>query len=357
MPYGPGVYPLYRILDANANRAREALRVLEDAARFALNDAALSAQLKSARHELRAALDAAGLDPLILAHHRDVEGDVGTATSTPAEMTRDGLPGIAAAASARLGEALRVVEESLKALHEPGAHAAHKRIEQLRYLVYAIGASVIASLGTGRARQWRLCVILTESLCTLPWESVAERALAGGADCLQLREKALPDRELLRRARRLVELAHPRAAAVVLNDRPDLALLAGTDGVHVGPHDTPPADVRALAGGRLLLGVSASTLDEALAAVAAGADYLGLGSMFPTATKEKSFVSGPALLRAVLADPRAAALPHLAVGGITLQTAPALLAAGCRGVAVCSAICASPQPEEVCRALVEAMNR
>ncbi|MEX2219438.1 MAG: thiamine phosphate synthase [Phycisphaerales bacterium] len=363
------MHPLARLIDANANRAREALRMMEDLARFALDDAALSADLKALRHDLRAALDALaerGLDRGMLLASRDTEHDVGTTTSTEAETRRDSPRDLALAAGARLSESLRALDEATK-LVPPTASGATgvpssarpcppSQFESLRYRAYTAEQRLALALTTGRCPQWPLCLLLTESLCARPWLEVATAAIDAGAACLQLREKGLPDRELLARARRLVELAGPRGVSVIINDRPEIALLAGADGVHLGQSDIPIHDARRLAGDRLLIGLSAANADQARAAIRAGADYCGLGPMFPTTTKHKPTLAGPALIRDYLADPILAQRTHLAIGGITPGNAPALAAAGCKGVAVSSAVCSARDPAAVCRALLAALG-
>lgn len=342
--------PLARIIDANANRAREALRVMEDAARFGLNDGDLSARLKSMRHTLREALDALPIDDLALVSSRDTPGDVGVAISTVSEGERAGLEEVAGAAAARLTEALRSLEEAAKAL-APGGGA---RFESLRYEAYEAGKRLRLALGGGRARQWKACVLITESLCKLRWEAVAEAALAGGADCLQLREKTTDSGELLRRARRLVEMARSAGAAVIINDRPDIALLSGADGVHIGQSDLSVEDVRSLAGRRLLVGVSTHDVAQARAAVRDGADYCGVGPMFPTTTKDAGAIAGPTYLREYLDLANAPA--HLAIGGVTPENVGALVHEGCRGVAVSSFVCGSSDPRGATERLLAAMQ-
>lgn len=345
-----------RMLDAAFNRAREALRVLEDAARFALDDGPLCAELKEIRHGLRDALDAAGIHRTDLLAARDTPGDVGTSITTETEARRSGLAGVAAAAGARLGEALRAIEECLKTKGAAGPDAA-ACIEALRYRVYEAERRLGLALAGGRAPQWRLCVLITGSLCRQPWEEVALAAVTAGADCLQLREKTLDDGELLRRARRLVQVARaaPAAASVIVNDRIDIALLADADGVHLGQQDLPAADARRLAGSRLLIGVSTENLDQARDAARAGADYCGVGPMFPTATKEKPRLAGPAYLKEYLADPVASRLPHLAIGGVTPGNAGAIAQAGGRGAAVSAAVCSADDPGTACRAMLKAL--
>ncbi|MGD9688665.1 MAG: thiamine phosphate synthase [Phycisphaerales bacterium] len=348
---------LARMIDANLNRAREALRVLEDVARLALDDAELSGRAKGLRHDLAGALrtpDGSAPDPLALLASRDTAGDVGTGIKAEGEGRRSGVRDVAVAAGKRLSEALRVLEEAMKTADGPSLPGAWESIESIRYRAYDLERDLVLALGTGRARQWRLCVLLSEELCARPWDEVAAEAIAGGADCLQLREKQLESRELLRRARWLAELCRGRAT-LIINDRPDLALLSGADGVHLGQSDLTVAEVRALAGSRLLVGVSSHDLDEARAAARAGADYCGVGAMFPTTTKARE-VSGIAYLRQYLAEPALARVPHLAIGGVTPANVGELAAAGCRGVAVSASVCGAEEPGAVCAALIRALE-
>ncbi len=359
-----------RMIDANANRAREALRVMEDAARFALGDEALTRELKEIRHALRETLAALPVDGAALLASRDTPGDVGTRVTTDAEGRRVGLRDVVIAAGKRAGEAMRVIEECAKtlgagdasktAIAGDAAHArraeagAYGRFEALRYRVYDAEKRLGLAMAGARAPQWRLCVILTESNCARPWLDVARAALDAGADCLQLREKSSTDRDLLARALALIGVARGRAA-VIVNDRADIAMLAGADGVHLGQRDLRVADVRAIAGERLLVGVSASTIDEARAALRDGADYCGVGAMFETATKRKDSIAGLGLMRAY-AEHEPALPPHLAIGGVTPSNVASVAAAGARGVAVCSCVCAAERPGDAVRALLGEMH-
>lgn len=348
---------LLRILDASANRCREAVRVMEDLARFSLNDASLSARLKSLRHDLQAALDAglaeSGTDRLDLLASRDTPGDVGTTITTAAEHHRPDQAAVAAAACSRLTEALRSIEESLKALPAPVAAA---RIEAARYLAYTLEKDLLLRLARPR-KQWTLCLLLTAELCPRgDWLTVAKAALDAGTECIQLREKNLPHRELLERARTLVELARPTNASIIINDRADIAILAGAAGVHVGRDDLPASEARRLVGPRMLVGVSTSNIEQAHAAARDGADYCGVGPIFPSSTKLKPSLSGPDYLKLFLTDPTTAPIPHLAISGITPDNVKPLADLGCRGVAVSSAVCAAPDPGSVCRQLIRSLR-
>lgn len=353
-----------RIIDASANRLREALRTMEDVARFRVGDGALCEGFKRLRHDLAGALDAIPGGETALAANRDTPGDVGVGNKTIAEGRRRCLRAVAIAAGKRAGEALRTLEETAKTLDEaPGLWAA---IEPLRYRLYELEKRLVLAMGAGgvgkeggRARQWRLCVLITESLCRRPWVEVARESLLAGADALQLREPADDDGALLGKAVRLRalidELAQPGgpAPALIINNRPDVALLARADGVHLGTGDLPIDAVRRMVGDRLLIGASTHTLAEAEAAVGAGADYCGVGAMFAGPTKDRA-PSGPEFLRSFVA--RFPAVPHLAIGGVTPRNAGTLVGAGAAGLAVSSAVCADPDPGRVCRELLRSFG-
>jgi thiamine-phosphate pyrophosphorylase len=344
--------PLHRLIDASANRAREGLRVMEDTARFVLNDAPLTAALKSVRHALRAELATLPIQPLDLLAARDTPGDVGTAISTTAELNRAaGLPDLVTAAAKRTQEALRSLEEASKALARDG-----KGFESARYRVYDLERSLLLRLAPP-CPQWRLCVLITRALCThhAP-EEILRRAAAGGADCVQIREKDLPDAERLDHTARLVELAHALGLHAVVNDRPDIARLSNADAVHLGQTDLPVQAARSILGPARWIGVSCSTLDHARRAHAQGANSIGLGPIFLSTTKTKPTLSGLDLLRAVAADPVASTLPHLAISGITPANAAEAARAGARGLAISSAVCAAEDPAAVCRSLLAALD-
>lgn len=354
-----------RIIDANANRASEAARVLEDAARLGLGIAALAARCKALRHGLREALSS--IDNAALLASRDTPGDVGTGLTGTGESNRDGIAGICAAAGKRLGEALRVLEETLKLM--PGGQGSAAKIKSLRYEGYELEKRIVLAVSRPR-RQWKLCILITESLCThVPWDEVTRAAIRGGADCLQLREKTMAAGQLLARARELVQLAtetvgpNDRHADVIINDRPDIAAICGAAGVHLGQDDLPLDAARAVLGPRQLIGISTSCIDQAKHAFEAGADYLGLGPMFASQTKKKDRLAGPEYLRAFVEWDRARVqaeggkpIPHLAISGIDASRAGLLASEGCAGVAVSSVVCSSAEPERVCAEIVRAIE-
>lgn len=168
---------------------------------------------------------------------------------------------------------------------------------------------------------------------TLP--QAVEAALDGGVTCLQLREKEASAGEILALARTLLPLCRARRVPLLINDRVDIALAAGADGVHLGQDDLPLPEARALLGPDRILGATAHTVEEALRAQAEGADYLGVGAMFPTGTKTNTIPTSADTLKAICA---AVSIPVVAIGGVTAQNLPTLAGTGIAGAAVVSAI-------------------
>lgn len=326
-----------RILDANCNRAREALRVIEDYARFVLNDEPTCAALKQLRHDLQEAT-ASFTDSAIL--HRDTPGDVGTGTKTTAELSRDDLSHVVTASGKRLGEALRTIEEYLKTSDSTNA----AKVESIRYRFYSLEQQIARTLqGPACAlANVRLYVLITEKLCKHSWFQTAELVIEGGADCIQLREKELDGGELLDRAQKLVKLCRAHKVLCIINDRPDIALLSGADGVHVGQGDLPAIEVRKLLGTGKIVGVSTHNLDQAWQAVRDGADYIGVGPVFRSPTKPRDFLPGVAFARQIAHANLP--IPAVAIAGITLQNVDDLIAAGIGAVAVTSAVIADADP-------------
>ena len=181
---------------------------------------------------------------------------------------------------------------------------------------------------------------------TLPEQ--VEAVLKGGATCVQLREKELDGAAFLEEARTLAALCRRYGVPLIINDNVEVALASGADGVHVGQDDLTVEQVRRLAGDRLIVGVSAHSVEQALAAQAGGADYLGVGAVFATATKSDAHV----LPRETLAEIcRAVDIPVVAIGGIGEDNLLQLAGTGVDGAALVSAIFSAPDIEGQCRKL------
>lgn len=362
-----------RIIDANFNRAREALRVMEEYARFVLEDASLSAEMKGLRHNLGDALRAfadnrspdgpddstpptrgdvtgsANFGALISS--RDIVGDVGREISVAGEYERASVESVVVAAGKRLSEALRVIEEYGKVI-DPALGAA---VEAIRYRAYEVERRISATMAAReRFGGVRLYVLLTEGHCLGDWFATAEAAIRGGAHGLQLREKGLSDRELLARATRLVGLCRAHGALFIVNDRADIALATGADGVHVGQDDLPVAAVRRMVGPSMIVGVSTHTVEQARSAIEAAPDYIAVGPMFESPTKPQPHIAGRKTLQEVRAM---TGLPLAAIGGITAETAGDVLAAGATVLCVCQAVIGAADVEASARELRTLLDR
>jgi thiamine-phosphate pyrophosphorylase len=183
---------------------------------------------------------------------------------------------------------------------------------------------------------------------------VVAAALEGGLDVVQLRDKAATDRERYETGRRLRELTAEAGVPLLVNDRIDLAAAVGADGVHLGQSDLPVAVAREQLGGDALVGVSASTVEQAEAAAAAGADYLGVGAVYGTDSKEVSGDRDGIGVERIAAVADAVEIPVIGIGGIDAGNAAPVVEAGATGVAALSAITSAENPEAAAAALREA---
>jgi thiamine-phosphate pyrophosphorylase len=186
-------------------------------------------------------------------------------------------------------------------------------------------------------------------------EELARLGIAGGADTIQLREKGGSTRRMIEVAKRMAAVCKQAGVPLVVNDRIDVAIAAGADGVHLGQSDFPIPLARELLGEDKLIGGSAATLEEARICLAEGADYVGFGPVYVTGSKaDAGPVSGP---RGLKQAAETIPLPMIAIGGITAENVPEVMKAGAYGIAVISAVCCQIDPEGATRALREALER
>jgi thiamine-phosphate pyrophosphorylase len=204
---------------------------------------------------------------------------------------------------------------------------------------------------------WRVYVITAgpEQARGRSHVAIADAAIRGGATAIQLRMKDAPARAVLDAARAIVERCREAGVTFVVNDRIDVALASGADGVHVGQDDLPAEDARALIGASFFLGVSAATIEEARSAVRAGADYLGVGAVYATATKADAGAAvGPARIAEIAAN---CDLPVVGIGGITPNNAATVIRAGAAGVAVITAVTTADDMIDATRRIRDAVDR
>lgn len=184
--------------------------------------------------------------------------------------------------------------------------------------------------------------------------ATVEQAIRGGVTLVQLREKQASTRDFYQQAVRVKKITAKYGVPLIINDRADIVLAVDADGLHIGQDDLPLALARRLLGPRKLIGVSASTLDEARAAAAGGADYLGVGAVFATGTKSDADSVSLDDLRLIAAS---LTIPVVAIGGINETNIGRVMAAGVAGAAVVSAIVARPDPLQAARQLRQLIGR
>jgi thiamine-phosphate pyrophosphorylase len=346
---GAGVW---RAIDASANRAGEALRVVEDIVRFALDDAHLTGLAKQLRHDLAAVL--AEPELALRQAARDVGGDVGAGAEADAALPRATVDDIIAANAARAGQSLRSLQECARML----APAVAARFEQIRYRLYVLERAALGTArSTERLRGITLCVLLDGRADAQAFERLVESLVEAGVRMFQIRDKDLGLPQLADRVRRAVGITrrqhHGGAGLVVVNDRVDVAVAASADGAHTGADDLPTGLVRRVIGPRGLLGRTAHDLDEARIAVLEGADYLGVGPCFPSSTKSFESFAPAEFLVGVAREIR---LPTFAIGGITLDRLEQITALGYRRVAVASAVTSAADPAAAAAAFIERLR-
>ena len=335
--------------------------MIEDFCRFALNSAALSERAKQLRHELSAAIDK--LDAGRLLSSRDTLGDVGVGKTVERQLDRANLKDCLTAGCKRLTEALRTLAEVTRAL--PAAAGENRSvsevIERLRYDAYTLEKDIyLFSEPAEKFKPVELYVIISSSL---PADiiSLTHRCIAGGADCVQLRAKDIADDTLLAIAVEFVEICRAVHIISIINDRVDVAVAAGADGVHLGQNDLPVEQARKLQLAPLIIGKSTHSLEQLRSASGYGSalrrdecrahpTYVSLGPVFSTATKPTAEPVGldyVADATKVLAD---TGIAGVAIGGITLENVAKVLKAGAEKIAVCSVVTEVADPVAACRA-------
>jgi thiamine-phosphate pyrophosphorylase len=310
MPALNATTALYRILDANLDRAREGLRVIEDWCRFGLNDPKLSEQCKSMRQTLgqwhRSEFRSA----------RDTTGDIGTGITHPLEKVRSDIPQVLQANLCRIEESLRVLEEYGK-IYSPEMGADMK---QLRYKTYSLDSLIMRSSPRHLKLQQAQLYLVTSPSDTLI--ETVEAALQGGLKLVQYRDKNVDDDVRYANALKLCELCHRYDALFIVNDRIDLAIAVDADGVHLGQHDLPYAFARKMLGPDKIIGRSTTNPEEFLTAMAdaSGYEYVRYAAAHCT-------------------------IPWFAIGGIDMDNVKAAIEAGAQRVSVVRAIMNSTQPK------------
>jgi thiamine-phosphate pyrophosphorylase len=341
-----------RMLDANLNRANEAVRTLEDIARFR-DLAAAQFGYKNLRHSLQAITKNWPAQEIWSSRH--AAADVGTDQKTDSELVRSGgLTDIAVAAANRLQQSLRCLEEIAKYLFPESAQA----IEKLRYASYDLNAASLLSLQRDVAflRQAKLYLLVD---CQLPLPAFSERVAdvsRSGVDLIQIRDKQKDAVELLAYVKASREAVNDQQTRIILNDRADIARLSPCFGLHVGQSDLTIGQSRSLLRPESVVGMSTHDVEQVKAAIALGADYVGCGPTFPSTTKSFQSFSGIPFLEQARPLLEEANIPGFAIGGIHAENIREVVRAGFQRVAVSNAIWNAEKPGDAAKRIREMLE-
>lgn len=334
-----------RIIDANLNRACEALRVLEEISRFLLEDKETSEDLKNIRHILNSLQDE---DYAGLLTARDTEGDVGVNIKNPDR--RSGIETIFKANIKRLQQALRVLAEYCPENFES--------LEKLRYKSYTLEKNMWDKLKEKYNKlmlEDKKLYLVTNSdkfeTEDLFLDAVAS-ALKGGVDILQLREKNMPANKILELGKKVKLLCAEYGVTFIVNDRVDIAYVLEADGVHLGQDDMDVESARKILGNNAIIGISTHAPEQAQKAVNDGADYIGMGPVFTTPTKPGRPSVGLEYAKWVSENIK---IPAFAIGGIDLTNVQDVINAGAKKIAVVRAIINSDSPEKAAQEFLKVL--
>lgn len=341
-----------RVIDANANRLTEGLRVCEDTVRFILDDKKAAQSFKLLRHRAFAAIKRLGADKKLLTAFRDSERDIGK-NSIESETKRNTVSDVFKANIKRSEEAMRVLEEFSKLR----SAALADNFKKMRFKLYSLEKKIIddmefqKSVPSAENRlsdflgNCSLCVILDkDALKNRNMIEIAGKVLRGGADIVQYRNKTSCDRDFVKEASALRKITKKCGRIFIVNDRVGPACVLDADGAHIGQEDMPIQYARMILKNKII-GVSAHSLKDALRAEKDGADYIGIGPVFKTANKKCVRPIGLAVIRKIAAKVR---IPVFAIGGINIKN---ILPTKMSGISKIAVISAAIKSRDICKAV------
>ncbi len=323
---------IYRVIDANVNRASEGLRVLEDIFRLFYNNDKFVKAVKEIRHSIRKACS-----DLKFLKSRDISTDSGKSSFTNTEKSRKSVEDIYLANSKRVEESLRVLEEFFKIVNESKSFL----FKELRFKIYRIEEELFSVKhkfqNILKCSKTTLYTIVDSRFCIKERLDTCVEILKGGAKILQLREKVLSDREKIKIGKAISKLCRDFGAIFIVNDRVDIALYCEADGVHLGQDDIPVELAKDILGINKIYGLSTHTFKQVKEAATLSIDYIGFGPIFPTKSKENPDpVVGTESLKKVKKEYKN--LPVCAIGGINFSNIESVLEATPEMVCVMSGI-------------------
>ena len=328
---------MHRILDANVNRAAEGIRVLEDVLRFHFEDEVLTKEFRNMRHTLRKSLQE--MDDSFI-NCRDSQHDIGREISRASTLDKKtSLKQLVNANFKRVTEALRVIEETLKII---GHYAVSKDMEGLRYQAYYLEKEY----GKKFKKEIPLGIygITGEKFANGKSNlQCVKEMIEAGIKIIQYREKDKLHRDKIEEAKKIAKLCRENGVLLIMNDHVDLAVLVDADGVHVGQDDMSIADVRAIIGEGKIVGVSTHSPEQAKKAEEQGADYIGVGPIFKTTTKDTAPV-GLEYLEYAVANVE---IPFIAIGGIKEHNLDEVIKRGAKRICLVSEVVGAENIKEM----------
>jgi thiamine-phosphate pyrophosphorylase len=345
---------VYRILDANINRASEGLRVLEDLARFYYNNKEISGRLKEIRHAIRKKCMRMLKDFL---NSRDSINDVGLSLSKELGIdNKETLIELACANFKRIQEALRTIEENLRII---GQYEISKFYEECRFEAYDIEKAFFIAT----SKEKRRARFETDLYCITAQEhskgrnniEVVHEMIKAGVKVIQYREKDKKLKEKYYECMEIRKITKDARTTFIINDDIDIAMLVKADGVHIGQDDLPIEKVRELVGNSMIIGLSTHSQEQAKEAVEKGADYIGVGPIYRTYTKKD--VCEPVGLDYLDYVVKNIDIPFVAIGGIKENNIHEVISCGARCIAMVTAVVGSDNIEEYIKGIREKISR
>ncbi len=349
---------IYSAIDANLNRSLEGLRVCEDVMRFCLKNGRLGSRFKELRHRL--AGEAGRFSPARLLYGRDVEADTLKFVDLDAEKKRGSLESLVTVNLHRAMEAVRSLEEFSK-LALPGLKG--NPFQEIRFALYALESEAVSA-----ALRSSKCAGLMRALYAIAdsdqlkggdWVKATKKMIRGGASVIQMRMKDRAMKNILARATELARICRKAGVLFIVNDYPEIALLAEADGVHLGANDLEVRDARKLLPPDKIIGLTLYSAESVPQALSQEPDYVAVGPVYDTIYRAGE---GELALKGVGVDllvrlKKQAGVPIVAIGGINADNAGAAISAGADSVAVLSYLYQKGHIEKNCRLLVKAIRK
>jgi len=323
---------IYSAMDANINRGIEGIRVCEDIFRFSVKNL-LSSEFKNLRHKITEIISSISSGSLLAA--RDILHDEQKFVNTALEMKRESVKDIFRSNIRRAIEASRVIEEFSKSIHPDVAIG----FQEIRFKLYDLekrGWLLLEKNFMMDKFRFSLYAIIDSGF--VPFEQMEEtsKVLSGsGADIIQLRMKDFNDRDFLYTAEKISRVCRDNNILFIVNDRVDIAMLSDAHGIHLGQDDIPVQMAQSISGNRLITGIS--TINAVEAADGSDADYIAVGPVFPTSSKDGSLLDGVGI-KVIEEICKNTDKPVVAIGGISDQNAGLLMEAGVSSLSVISAL-------------------